>query len=99
MALWRSKELSRQAFAVKKHRDPDSVGSSTFEAIRKFAEAATGGEVAAMQKSFEHQAELFRHKGDDGRAAFWDALANRIAEAADRSARQAGEAVPTAGAA
>jgi hypothetical protein len=67
---------------MKKQTDPDSVGSWTFEAIRTFAGAATGGEVAAMQESFRRQAELFRRNGDDGRAAFWQALSNRTADAA-----------------
>lgn len=52
-----------------------------------------------MQESFRRQAELFRRNGDDGRAAFWEALSNRIADAADLSARQAGEVLPTTDAA
>ncbi|MDP3552812.1 hypothetical protein [Methylocystis sp.] len=86
--------MSRQAFAMKKQTDPDLVGSWTFEAIRKFAGAATGGEVAAMQESFKRQAELFRRNGDDGRAAFWEAMANRVADAAARSGRRGAEALP-----
>ena len=35
-----------------------------------------------MQKSFMRQAEHFRRSGDDGRAAFWEAMANGVAEAA-----------------
>ncbi len=80
---------------MKKQTDPDLVGSWTFEAIRTFAGAATGREVAAMQESFKRQAELFRRNGDDGRSAFWEALSKTIADAADRSGRQAGEALPT----
>jgi len=34
---------------MKKQTDPDLVGSWTFEAIRTFAGAATGREIAAMQ--------------------------------------------------
>lgn len=84
---------------MKKQTDPDSVGSWTFEANRTFAGAATGGEVAAMQESFRRQAELFRRNGDDVRAAFWQALSSRIADAAGRSARQPGEVLPTTDAA
>ena len=58
------------------------VDSVTFEAIRTFAVEATKGEVLAMQQAFERQADLFRRNGDDGRAAYWEALANRIADAA-----------------
>jgi hypothetical protein len=76
---------------MKKQTDRDLVGSWTFEAIRTFAGAATGRDVAAMQESFRRQAELFRRNGDAGRAAFWEALSNRIADAADRSARQPDE--------
>ncbi len=84
---------------MKKQTDPDLVGSWTFEAIRTFAGAATGREVAAMRESFRRQAELIRRNGDGGRAAFWQALSNRIADPAGRSARQAGEALPTTDAA
>ncbi|MGJ0532627.1 hypothetical protein [Methylocystis sp.] len=69
---------------MKKQTDPDLVGSWTFEAIRTFAGAATGREIAAMQ---------------NGRSAIWEALSKRIADAADRSARQAGEVPPTTDAA
>jgi hypothetical protein len=84
---------------MKKQTDPNLLGSWTFEAIRTFAGAATGGEVAAMQESFRRQAELFRRNGDAGRAAFWQALSNRIADAAGRSARQASAALPASDAA
>ncbi|KAF0136154.1 MAG: hypothetical protein FD139_1038 [Methylocystaceae bacterium] len=80
---------------MKKHKDPVLVGTWTFEAIQKFAGAATGGEAASMREAFKRQAESFRRNGDDGRAAFWEALSNRIADAADRSGRQAGEVLPT----
>jgi len=80
---------------MKKQMGPDLVGSWTFEAIRTFAGAATGREVAAMREAFKRQADFFRRNGDHGRVAFWQALSNRIADAADRSARQAGEALPT----
>lgn len=69
--------------------------SGTFEAIRTFGGEATEGEVASMREAFERQAELFRRNGDDGRAAFWEALADRIADPAGRSARLADEALPT----
>ncbi|MDP3555253.1 hypothetical protein [Methylocystis sp.] len=84
---------------MKKQTDLDLAGSWTFEAIRKFAGEATEGQIAAMQESFKRQAELFRRNGDDGRAAFWQALSNRIADAAGRSARQASEALPASDAA
>ena len=79
---------------MKKQTDPDLVGSWTFEAIRTFAGAATEGEVASMREAFKRQAELFRRNGDAGRAAFWEALSNRIADAADRSARRTVEFFP-----
>ena len=67
---------------MKKQKDPVLVGTWTFEAIRKFAGAATGGEVASMREAFKGQAQLFRRNGDAARAAFWEALSNRIADAA-----------------
>jgi len=45
-----------------------------------------------MREAFKGQAEPFRRNGDAARAAFWEALSNRIADAAGRSARQAGQA-------
>lgn len=72
----------------------DLVESSTFEAIPKFARAATGGEVAATQESFMRQAELFRRNGDAGRAAFWEAMADRIAEAAGQKPGEPLEFLP-----
>jgi hypothetical protein len=68
------------------------LDSGTFEAIRMFAGEATEGEVASMREAFKRQADLFRRNGDHARAAFWDALANRITDAAGRSDRQPGEA-------
>lgn len=44
-----------------------------------------------MREAFKGQAELFRRNGDAARAAFWEARSNRIADAAGRSARQAGQ--------
>jgi hypothetical protein len=73
-------------------KQTDQLDGGTFEAIRTFAGEAKAGEVASMREAFKRQADLFRRNGDDGRAAFWDALANRIAKAADPSDRQAGEA-------
>jgi len=78
---------------MKKHTG--RVDSGTFEAVRTFAGGATEGEVASMRKAFKCQAELFRRNGDAARAAFWEALSNKIADAAGRSARQAREALPT----
>jgi hypothetical protein len=73
------------------------VSSGAFEAIRTFTNSATKGEVAAMQESFERQADFLRRSGDDGRAAFWEALAKGIADAAGRSERRDAEALPRRG--
>jgi hypothetical protein len=84
----RSKALdaaSRQETAMKKQRG--RVNSGAFEVIRTFTNSATEGEVAALQESFKRQADFLRRHGDDGRAAFWDALADGIARAAGLSAR------------
>lgn len=74
----------------------DLVESWTFEAIRTLAGAATVGEVESMREALRRQAELCRRNGDDGRAAFWDALAKGIGDAAGRSDQQASGARPTA---
>jgi hypothetical protein len=73
-------------------KQTDQLDGGTFEAVRTFAGEAKEGEIVSMREAFKRQADLFRRNGDDGRAAFWDALANRIAQAADPSDRQTGEA-------
>jgi hypothetical protein len=73
-------EFQQAEISMKK---PGQRDERTFEAIRTFAGEANEGEVAWMHEAFKRQADLFRRNGDDGRAAFWDALANRIAKATD----------------
>jgi hypothetical protein len=79
---------------MEKQTNPDWVESWTFDAIRTFADAATEGELVAMQESFERQADFLRRNGDDRRAAFWEALAKGIADVAGRSDRRDAEALP-----
>ena len=79
--------LSRQALAMKKQTDPDLTGKLDFRSNLKFAGEATEGQVAAKQESFKRQAELFRRNGDDGRAAFWQALSNRRSFAESKASR------------
>ena len=67
---------------------------STCETIQKFIEASTEEEAAVIRESFERQADLMRRHGKDESAAFWDALANGMADAAGGTDRRTGEALP-----
>ena len=73
---------------MKKQTNPERLESWSFEAVRKFADAATGGEVAAMHESFKRQADFLRRHGDDGSAAFWEAMAAGVAGAAGQQAKR-----------
>jgi hypothetical protein len=64
---------------------PRGVDYWTFEAIRKFVHVASEEDVAALRGNLARQAELMRRHGDDESAAFWQALVDRIADAADGS--------------
>ena len=70
-------------------RNPRWAETGIFETIQRFVDGATKDEVAAMKESFKRQANFMRRHGDEGRAAFWEALANAILHERERSTRPA----------
>lgn len=62
---------------------PQEVDYWTFETIRKFVHVASEEDIATLRGNLARQAELMRRHGDDESAAFWQSLADRIADAAD----------------
>jgi hypothetical protein len=73
---------------------PREVDYWTFETIRKFVHVASEEDIATLRGNLARQAELMRRHGDDESAAFWQALADRIADAADGSDQRASGTLP-----
>ncbi|MFO1103312.1 MAG: hypothetical protein U1E20_10465 [Methylocystis sp.] len=71
------------------------VDSRTFETIRKYVQVASEEDIAELQGNLARQAELMRRHGDDESAAFWQALADRIADAAGGLDQRASGTLPS----
>jgi hypothetical protein len=73
---------------------PREVDHWTFETIQKFVQVTSEEDIAALREKLARQADLMRRHGEDESAAFWQALADRIADAAGGSDQRASGTLP-----